>query len=60
MLIPTLINCFCASEALGIEVMRCDITYSTLNAHWLRGNTLDGEVKYNETLLLKGTGHNNE
>jgi hypothetical protein len=31
-----------------------------LNAHWLRGNTLDGEVKYNETLLLKGTGHNNE
>jgi hypothetical protein len=60
MLIPTLINCFCVSEALDNVVMRCDITYLTLNEHWLRGSTLDGEVKYNETLLLKETGHNNE
>jgi hypothetical protein len=60
MLIPTLINCFCALDALDNEATRCDITYLTLNEHWLRGSTLDGDVKYKLTLLLIGTGHNNE
>ena len=60
MLIPTLINCFCASEALGNEVMRCDIIKSTSNVHSMRGNTVDGDVKYKLTLLRIGTGHTKE
>src|ERR1700716_1669676 len=55
MLIPTLINCICASEASDNEVTRCDIIDSTLNEYWLRGSTLDGVMKCKLALLLNKT-----